>query len=133
MKTQGSCLCQDVRFELEGEFTNFFFCHCHYCQKGTGSAHASNLFASPATVNWLSGQAQVSTFNLPETRHVRSFCSRCGSPVPTVMKEGRLVLVPAGCLDEPVNTQPTAHLFTLSQAHWEAALPSAPRFDGYPE
>ena len=133
MNTQGSCLCNQVRFTLEGEFKNFFFCHCHYCQKGTGSAHASNLFASPAWVTWLSGEELIKTFNLPDTRHVRSFCSHCGSPVPTVMKEGRMVLVPAGCLDEPVETAPTAHLFMASRANWEDGITVAPKLDGYPE
>lgn len=133
MTIKGSCLCNQVRFTLEGEFKNFYFCHCHYCQKGTGSAHASNLFASPAWVTWEAGEELITRFNLPDTRHTRSFCSRCGSPVPTVMKEGRLVLVPAGCLDAPVNIEPTAHLFNVSQANWEAAIAGAPRFDGYPE
>jgi len=53
--------------------------------------------------------------------------------VPTVMKEGRMVLVPAGCLDEPVEIAPTAHLFVSSKASWEAGMVGAPQYDGYPE
>jgi hypothetical protein len=37
-KHQGSCLCGEVRFEIEGEFERFFLCHCEYCRKDTGSA-----------------------------------------------------------------------------------------------
>lgn len=130
---QGSCLCNQVRFEVEGEFKNFFFCHCQYCQKGTGSAHASNLFASPAKLVWLAGEEQVRTYSLPNTRHKRSFCTNCGSALPTVLKVDRLVLVPAGSLDTPVDATPTAHLFYASRAGWEAGMAAAPKLDGYPE
>jgi hypothetical protein len=40
----GSCLCGEIRFEIEGEFERFYLCHCEYCRKDTGSAHAANLF-----------------------------------------------------------------------------------------
>ena len=40
----GSCLCGEIRFEIEGEFELFYLCHCEYCRKDTGSAHAANLF-----------------------------------------------------------------------------------------
>ena len=133
MNAQGSCLCNQVRFELEGEFKNFYLCHCEYCQKGSGSAHASNLFASPGWLTWLAGESQVKTFSLPDTRHKRSFCSNCGSALPTVLKEGRLVMVPAGCLDTPLATKPTAHLFVSSQAGWEESMREAPRYEGYPD
>lgn len=133
MNTQGSCLCNQVRFELEGEFKNFFLCHCSYCRKGTGSSHASNLFASPGRLTWLAGEDQVKTYNLPDTRHKRSFCLNCGSALPTVLKEGRLVMVPAGCLDDAVEVEPTAHLFYASRANWEDSIGVAPKLDGYPE
>src|ERR1700752_2482724 len=95
----GSCLCEAVRFEVEGEFEQFFLCHCEYCRKDTGSAHAANLFASVASLRWLSGRALVTEFNLPSTRHTRCFCSICGSALPHQSAEGGLLVVPAGSLD----------------------------------
>ncbi len=38
---RGTCLCGSVTFELCGEFQSFYLCHCHRCQKDTGSAHAA--------------------------------------------------------------------------------------------
>jgi len=46
----GSCLCGEVRFEIEGEFERFYLCHCEFCRKDTGSAHAANLFSSTAAL-----------------------------------------------------------------------------------
>ena len=47
----GSCLCGDVRFIIEGEFKSFYLCHCNYCRKDTGSAHAANLFSTTAKLD----------------------------------------------------------------------------------
>jgi len=129
----GSCLCGSVKYQLDGDFHNFFLCHCSYCQKDTGSAHAANLFSKDAQLTWLKGQDKVTFYNLPETRHGRSFCSICGSPVPTSLGDGKLVMVPAGSMDTPVTIKPTAHLFIASKADWEKDLDQVHRFQGYPE
>ena len=69
----GSCLCGKVSFEIEGQFQNFFLCHCKYCQKDTGSAHAANLFSSSSKIIWNSGEQKVKTFQLPGTKHIKCF------------------------------------------------------------
>lgn len=131
-KYLGSCLCEKVKFEVEGSFETFFLCHCKYCQKDTGSAHAANLFSSNSTLNWLSGVEFIKQFNLPGTRHTKSFCTNCGSAVGSVQNEGKLVVVPAGSLDVPIEVEPTAHLFMASKATWENRLSKVQEFDGFP-
>ncbi len=125
-KHSGSCLCGAVRFEVEGEFERFFLCHCERCRKGTGSAHAANLFSSTATLKWLSGEDQLSSFDLPGTRHGRAFCRTCGSPMPMLRKGGELLRVPAGSLNTRVELRPTAHIFMASRANWDESLESVP-------
>jgi len=128
----GSCLCGAVMFEVTGPFQQFFLCHCHRCQKGTGSAHAANLFSTEAVINWLSGADNISFFIVEGTRHARSFCKTCGSAVPTAAPDGSLLMVPAGVLDTPVEIAPNAHLCMVDAANWEAKMPDAPKFDGMP-
>jgi hypothetical protein len=127
---RGSCLCGEIRFDITGAFEHFFLCHCVYCRKDTGSAHAANLFSSTAQLEWISGQDKVSTYNLPQTRHTRCFCSICGSAMPYAT-QGMLV-VPAGCLDTDSAPRPTAHVFVASKAPWERALADIPEFDTFP-
>src|SRR5688572_7428686 len=110
-KYSGSCLCGEVRFEIDGEFENFYLCHCEYCRKDTGSAHAANLFSSTAALKWISGAAQVRQFNLPATRHSKGFCSNCGSALPRVEMNGAMLVVPAGSLNSEVRIRPNAHIF----------------------
>ena len=130
MTTNGSCLCGEVRFEVAGDFDNFFLCHCRYCRKDTGSAHASNLFSTSASLKWCSGESQVTLYRLPSTRHAKAFCSRCGSAVPQI--DGKLLVVPAGSLDTPISIQPDAHLFIANRAEWDNKLEAAPVFAGLP-
>jgi len=132
-KHLGSCLCGEVRFEVLGEFERFFLCHCGRCRKDTGSAHAANLFSSTAKLNWLSGQAKVKSFQVPATRHEKSFCSQCGSALPRVQMDGSLLVVPAGSLDSAVEARPDAHICVASRASWDRGLEDVARIDGLPD
>ena len=131
-KHSGSCLCGAVRFEVAGDFERFYLCHCAYCRKDTGSAHAANLFSSTATLTWLSGEDRVRVFNLPATRHRHCFCSTCGSALPELQMEGTLLKVPAGSLDTPVTLRPDAHLFGSSRASWDRVLETIPTLEKLP-
>ena len=128
----GSCLCGTVRFNVTGDFDQFFLCHCRHCQKDTGSAHAANLFSHAATLSWQLGSDAVRSFTLPGTRHQKSFCTLCGSALPTA-QTGGLVVVPAGCLDTAVTLVPTAHIFSSSKALWDDELGKVAQFDRLPD
>ncbi|WP_341504011.1 GFA family protein [Gallaecimonas sp. GXIMD4217] len=130
--TGGSCLCGDVTFQIEGDFQHFFLCHCGHCQKDTGSAHAANLFSTTARLSWLSGRDKVRTYRLPDTRHLKSFCCRCGSALPNTQMNGQLLVVPAGSLDDEVTIRPNAHIFCASKASWDSELEDIPRLPGSP-
>lgn len=131
-KHVGSCLCGTVKFEVHGDFDNFYLCHCEYCQKDTGSAHAANLFSQSAKLVWRSGADAVTAFTFPGTSHNKSFCKLCGSALPSTQIQGLLV-VPAGCLDTEILMAPTAHIFLSSKAKWDEGLGNAPEFEGLPE
>jgi len=128
----GSCLCSKVRFEIEGQFERFYLCHCEYCRKDTGSAHGANLFSSSATLKWVSGEDQVRHFNLPSTRHSRSFCGTCGSALPITQMDGKWLVVPAGSLNSEVPIRPDAHIFVASRASWDRLLELVPMVDRLP-
>lgn len=128
----GSCLCGAVRFRVHGAFEHFFLCYCSRCRKGSGSAHAANLFASDATVEWLSGEGKVRVFELPGTRHAKCFCSVCGSALPRASAGGGLVVVPAGSLDTRLKIRPDARISYASRAEWVDELECVETIDGLP-
>ena len=128
----GSCLCALVKFEIDGDFESFYLCHCKYCQKDTGSAHASNLVSRTAKLHWLSGRDFIKTYNLPSTRHTKSFCQECSSALPSLQMEGKLLIVPAGSLDSEITIQPTAHIFNSSRACWDENFESIIKYEKFP-
>src|SRR5215510_8424760 len=95
----GSCLCKAVRFAVDGDFERFFLCHCEYCRKDTGSAHAANLFSPTAKLKWMSGADKAKVFTLPSTRHAKAFCTVCGSALPRMEPNSEWLVVPAGSLN----------------------------------
>lgn len=132
IKHSGSCLCGAVRFEVDGDFEHFYLCHCEYCRKDTGSAHAANLFSTKAALRWLSGQDKVKEFTLPSTEHCKSFCSVCGSALPSLSMNSTLLVVPAGSLDGDISVRPNAHIFGSSRANWDQALEEVPTNERFP-
>lgn len=126
----GSCLCGEICFKLDGALEFFYLCHCAHCRKDTGSSHAANLFSATAKLEWLSSQDKVATYNLPQTRHTRCFCSMCGSAMPYVTEA--LIVVPSGCLDTDLALKPDAHIFVSSKALWDHDLADVPVFDSFP-
>ena len=128
----GQCLCGAVKFRISGEFESFFLCHCSRCRKDSGSAHSANLFSSTAKLIWVSGEANIKTFHLPDSRHKKSFCSDCGSALPIFQPEIGLIVVPAGSLDSQFDMRPTAHICCSSRANWDDDLTSIERIDGLP-
>jgi len=128
----GSCLCGEVSFEIEGDFDNFYLCHCSRCRKDTGSANGANLFSSTAKLKWVSGEDKVTNFTFPSTQHNKSFCSICGSALPNIQMGGELLVVPAGSLDCDISIPATAHIFTGSKANWDKDLHELPMIETLP-
>lgn len=128
--TTGACLCGAVRFEISGAFERFFLCHCSRCRKGTGSAHAANLFSSTAEITWLSGRENIKAYRVPASHHEKSFCVECGSALPSV--QGAWLVVPAGSLDSVIDIRPNAHICCASRAEWDTRLEDIPKMDGLP-
>lgn len=132
MKYLGSCLCGEVTFEIEGDFQNFFLCHCERCRKDTGSAHAANLFSSTAKLRWLSGKEKSKIFNFRSEGHIKCFCTNCGSALPNIQMDGKLLVVPAGSIDSDININPQGHIYYASKANWDTDLEKVPKFKELP-
>jgi hypothetical protein len=84
MEYLGSCLCKGIKFKVTGDFEHFYLCHCRYCRKDTGSAHAANLFSTTATLEWIKTETEIKTFQPHKSNHVKAFCTNCGSALPNL-------------------------------------------------
>ena len=124
----GSCLCQNVRYELRGKLGEFGYCHCRSCQKASGSAHAANAPVTRADFVLLSGSDTLREFESSPGKY-RVFCSSCGSPIYACLARTPEVLrVRLGTLDTPFTKQPKAHTFVSERAPWAPIVDSVPQF-----
>jgi hypothetical protein len=90
------------------------------------------LFSSAAAITWLSGHDRIKTYQVPATRHEKSFCIECGSALPRVQLNGALLVVPAGSLDTAIDIRPNWHIYFASRAQWDERLEDIPKMDGLP-
>ncbi len=116
---EGSCLCGQVHFQLNGPFEAFHLCHCSQCQKSTGSAHAANIFCQPDQIKWLAGESLIKRYTPYKAGVIsKCFCTHCGSLVPyTSLKSGKLV-IPAGSLNQSPDIEPNDNIFWRDRADW---------------
>ncbi len=129
----GGCLCGAVQYEISGEARRFYHCHCRRCRKATGTGHASNLMVRTRSVTWTRGEDLIGRYKVPDAeRFATCFCKQCGSPLPRVIPELGIVVVPAGSLDSEPPMQPQARIFWGSRAPWSCSAGELPVFSEYP-
>jgi hypothetical protein len=132
-EVRGSCLCRAVEFAVEATPRRIVNCYCSLCRRSRGTGFASTLLASPERFRWLKGEERVATYALPAPRTYRTdFCADCGSPVPTLIPESPVVMLPAGAIDTALPPLPAVHLYVGSKAAWCEITDSWPKFDELP-
>ena len=126
----GSCLCDAIRFEADGDPLVMVNCHCSRCRRGRSAAHASNVFVEFDQFRWTRGEQHVKVFDLPGAeRFGTNFCEICGSDVPRHSPKIGRVNIPGGCLDTDPRIRPGYHIFVGSKAPWYDITDSLPQFE----
>jgi hypothetical protein len=128
---QSSCLCGDVRWNVDAAPVALTHCHCGRCRKQHGTPFATHGM-TPSAGFQLASEASVATWESSQG-FARRFCKRCGSAVPAAPRPGEaFVFLPAGNFDDDLAVRPSLHIFVASKAPWYEIPDSLPRFDAYP-
>lgn len=114
---RGSCLCGGAAFEIDGRVSPIQTCHCSRCRKTSGSAFSAALLTAATSFRWLHGRELVQVFELP-SGFLHAFCRVCSSPLPAPDERGKVVALPAGCLDDDPGTRVQRHTYVGSKAPW---------------
>lgn len=129
----GRCICGSVAFEFAGEPTDASFCHCSICRQLSGSAFAAWCEVPAENFTWLSGQDNLSRYQLTERLDVH-FCRTCGVTMlarHTSWPESRYI--PLGPLGDAMEIGPTYHQFTGSKALWYEIHGPLRQFESWPD
>jgi hypothetical protein len=130
---RGGCLCGGVRFEIEHVAGPFELCHCNRCRKASGSAFFAAIFVRVSDFRVVQGSELIRHYEAPIVEgppaYRTSFCSRCGSPVPSPHPGRPMLEVPAGALDDDPGVRPDKHIFVEHKAPWFAITDQLPQLD----
>lgn len=75
---EGSCLCGNVKYNVDEHFDEIECCHCLTCRKAHASAFAMGVTISSNNFSLLCGAESLSEFESSPGKF-RVFCKNCGS------------------------------------------------------
>jgi hypothetical protein len=113
----GGCACGTVRYEVSAPFEGALYCHCHRCQRRTGTAWSVNARVAAEHFRIVAGEEAVRTWS-PEGGFSKSFCSVCGSALFSGGGD-KPVGVRMGTLDGDPGVRPAYRQWLESAAPWE--------------
>jgi hypothetical protein len=121
----GSCLCNAVRFTVEGPPSNVCICHCTMCRRAVGApavAWASFRRAGLAVegaVTWHASSNQAR----------RGFCGVCGSSLFFVSRrEPGAIDITVATLQDADQFAPQHHVWTPHKLAWEKLGDGLPQY-----
>jgi len=126
---EGGCTCQQVRYRLIGTPLIVHACHCRWCQRETGTAHALNALYEADRVVHTAGEPEiVPTPSASGKGQMIARCPTCRVAVwsnyPQAGPAIRFVRV--GTIDNPDLYPPDIHIYTSSRQPW-TTLPHGAR------
>ena len=129
---KGSCLCGSISYELDGELSDFGYCHCRSCRKSSGSAFGANAGADLAKLTLSDPKGFLRKFESSAGK-IRAFCSNCGSPLYAYLaRTPEAIRMRLGTLDTEFAKRPGAHIFVSDKAEWDEIHDALPRFNTWP-
>ncbi|WP_117195783.1 GFA family protein [Rhizobium terrae] len=112
---KGSCLCDAVTFEIEGELAAPDACHCSRCRK-----HSGHYFAStdvPRDRLTIHGTENLGWYQSSEKVR-RGFCTTCGSSLFWDPPHRDWIAVAMGAFDTPTETRLKTHIFVADKGDY---------------
>ncbi len=117
----GGCSCRLVRYRARSAPLIVHCCHCHWCQRESGSAFALNALFEADRVELLQGEVEViDTPSESGNGQKISRCPKCRVAVWSNYSQAGSVIrfIRVGTLDEPGDLQPDVHIYTSSKQPW---------------
>jgi hypothetical protein len=128
-RLKGRCYCGQARFEVADAFRYAANCHCAQCRRTTGSAFKPFAGIERAKLAVTAGADAL--LIVGEADNHNAHCSRCGSLLFSVVRDGAYVHVALGTLDDAPGIRPDYHIFVGSKAPWYEITDDLPQFEGH--
>jgi hypothetical protein len=132
--TEGQCLCGAVGVEIGVPARWAWHDHSAASRRAHGAAYATYVGCWKSRFEIVRGAEHVTRFEDEETRTMRGFCARCGTPL--FYQRGhspQMVNVPRAIIDGRTGREPRYHIAidqTPDWAYWGEALGPLKGFPG---
>ena len=101
----GGCACGRIRFTAEVDSDDAYLCHCHMCQRATGSISIAFMGIKKAAVRW---ECEPDYYgSSPIAR--RPFCSACGTSLGFEFPDSDSMDLTVASFDDPSRFVPRHH------------------------
>ena len=130
----GGCTCRAVRYRMTSKPLFVHCCHCHWCQRETGSAFALNAMIEADRVVLEQGEPEV--IHTPSNSGKGQKISRCKTCRIALWSNyagagDKVRFVRVGTLDDADRAPPDIHIFTSSKQRWVVLPPGVPAVAEY--
>jgi hypothetical protein len=113
----GSCGCGAISFEVSAPFELARYCHCHRCQKRTGTSCSANAWVARDAVK-ITGAEHIRTY-APEGGQPKHYCGECGGHVFSGALDDDKLVIRLGAIDGDPGIRPAYRMWVSSAAPWE--------------
>ena len=126
----GSCLCGEIRYEINGEPMRAANCHCDDCRKATGASYATNFFFKENDIVVTQGSPKEFSHKSDKgNTMIKQFCGNCGSQLfGKNSNRPNMVSLRAGVQDQTDLIKPTVNVYLSSRI---ASTPVDPDLKGF--
>jgi hypothetical protein len=116
---EGGCNCGGIRFTVRTSPLAIYICHCHLCQKRTGSAFSMSMVLAENALKISKTDLRSDHRTLPDgTQNVSWTCNVCFSRIYTHKIGSKTINLRVGTLDQTENLKPVAQFWTDSAQRW---------------
>jgi hypothetical protein len=118
---EGGCDCRAVRYRMMSEPMVVHCCHCHWCQRETGSAFAVNaMIEADRVINLGAEPVLVDTPSNSGKGQKIARCGKCWIALwSTYAGSGPIIrFIRVGTLDDASALRPDVHIFSESKQPW---------------
>jgi hypothetical protein len=127
----GKCMRGVVQYLVSDRFEYAMNCHCSECRRTTGSAFKPLAGIKRDQLTVTSGEEDILRYG-DDVGH-NAICSKCGSLLYSVVRDGEYVHVAMGTLVDEPGIRPSIHIFVGSKAGWYDIMDDLPQFERFPE
>ncbi|SFV69395.1 Gfa-like protein [hydrothermal vent metagenome] len=125
---KGSCLCGEIKFEVNGKINDIVCCHCSQCRRAQGSAFATNGNVDVKDFKFIKGEEFLTKYKNNEQGD-KYFCSLCGSPIMSKFHTApNKIRIRLGTIESDIQEKISAHIFVNSKANWETINDEIPKY-----